>query len=109
MTIDRVDVLLSAQRSLLGNIFSKLRAVCVDSNENVIFANFYHDGEITDDERELCEHSIDQIIGDFFYISEDKSRIEFEMPIIRLDYPKKIPLRGDWVYYRYEDSSRYID
>ena len=109
MIIDRVDLLLSVQRGLLENVFSKLRAVCAGSTENTIFTYFYHDSEITEEERELCEHAIDQIMSDFFYASENKPVIEFQMPVIRIDYPKRLPLRGDWVYYRHEDSSLYID
>jgi len=88
--IDRVDLLLSTQRGLLGNVFSKLRAVSVDSEKSIIFTCFYHDDEITEEERKLCEHTIDQIMADFFYAEEGRPEIEFEMPIIRLDYPKKM-------------------
>ncbi len=38
---------LSAQRGLFGNVFQKLRAVCVESKENLIFVCFYCDGEIS--------------------------------------------------------------
>jgi hypothetical protein len=31
------------------------------------------------------------------------------MSIIRIDYPKKMPLIGHWVFYRQEDSSQYIE
>lgn len=110
MIIDRVDLLLSTQRGLLGNVFPKLRAVCVNSTENLVFVCFYCDGEISEEEIEHCESTLDDIIADFCNLAkEGEEEVEFETPIIRLDYPKKMPLTGDWTYYRYEDSSRYID
>jgi len=108
MLIDMVNLRLSAQRALLWNVFPKLRAVCVDSKENRIYVCFYCDGEISEEDKELCESVLDDIIADFF-ITKEEDRIEFETPIIRMDYPKKMLLNGIWVFYRNEDTSRYID
>jgi hypothetical protein len=104
MLIDIVDLRLSAQRALLGNVFPELRSVSVDSKENLIQICFYIDGEISDDQKDLCECVVDEIIADFFLINVDeKDRLEFESPIIRLDYPNKPVLVGsNWVYSRYE-------
>jgi hypothetical protein len=109
MIVPMEDLKLSVQRALVTNVFPSLRAVCVESRKNLIFLCFYCDGEASDDDRECCESVFDEVSADFFYASEDKPLIEFEVPIVRLDYPKKIPLIGEWVYYRYEDSSKYID
>lgn len=103
------DLKLSVQRALLSNVFRSLRAVCVESRENLIFLCFYCDGEVSEDHRECCESVLDEVIADFFFASKDKPVIEFETPVIRLDYPKKMPLIGDWVFYRKEDSSRYVE
>lgn len=100
MVVKISNLRLSAQRSLLGNVFPKLRAVCVNSTENLVFVGFYIDGEISEDEKEFCESTLDQIIVDFIH-----DEVEFETPIIRLDYPERPPLIGHWVYYRYEDYS----
>lgn len=108
MIVESVNLRLSAQRGLLGNVFPKLRAVCVNSTENLIFICFYCDGEISEDDKELCESTLDQVIADF-WIGEGENEIGFEAPIIPLNYPKKMPLNGHWVYYRHEDSSLYID
>lgn len=102
MIVDIASLELSAQRGLLGNVFPKLRAVCVNSTENLIFVCFYIDGEISEDETEFCESILDDVTADFCIHDE----IEFETPIIRLDYPERPPLIGHWVYYRYEDYSR---
>lgn len=108
MIIDMIDLRISIQRGLLGNVFPKLRAVCANSFENLIVINFYCDGAISEDERELCESTLDQVIADF-WIGEGDNEMSFETPIIRLDFPKRMPLNGHWVYYRHEDSSLYID
>jgi hypothetical protein len=96
---------LSAQRGLLGNVFQKLRAVCVESQENLIFVCFYCDGEISDEDRECCESTLDDIIAD----CPRSPEMEFETPIVDLGYPKKMPLIGEWVYYRYENPANLID
>lgn len=109
MKVPMEDLKLSVQRALLTNVFPTLRAVCVESRENLISLCFYCDGEPSEDNRECCESVMDEVIADFFLASADKPVIEFEMPIIRIDFPKKMPLTGCWVFYRQEDSSRYID
>lgn len=109
MIVNLSTVKLSTVSGLLGNVFPNLRAVCVDSRENLIYIGFYYDGELTNEEKECCESTLDQIFADCSYISEEKVPVNFETKILRLDYPKKMPLIGDWVYYRHEDSSRYID
>lgn len=105
MIVDLRSLKLATLAGLLGNVCQKLRAVCVDSKENLIFVCFYFDGEISDDDKECCESTLDEVFASFSYIST----MEFETPIVRLDYPKRMPLIGEWVYYRHEDSSRYID
>lgn len=103
MIVDIVDLKLSAQRALLGNVFPKLRAVCVNSSENLVYVCFYIDGEISDEEKELCECTLDDIMADFFMATaKEEDRLEFETPIVRLDYPQHPPLNGHWVYYRSE-------
>ncbi len=92
----------SALRGLLGRVFPKLRAVCVNSTENLIYVCFYIDGEISEDEAEYCEGALDDIIADFCHLTYNGKDIEFETPIVRLDYPQKPSLIGHWVYYRDE-------
>lgn len=98
MIIGTRDLKLSAQRGLLGNVFPELRAVCINSEENLIETIFYIDGEISDDQNECCESTMDDIIADFF-----EEGLEFSTPIIRLDYPERPTLVGSWAYYRQEN------
>lgn len=102
MSISIGDLKLSAQCGLLGNVFPKLRAVCVNIDKNVIHVRFYIDQEISDDEKEFCESTLDEVIADFCNHTVDGEEIEFETPLIRLDYPQKPPLVGHWVYFRAE-------
>lgn len=108
MSIKNEELFLSAQRALLGNVTSGLRALSVNTYENVIEVYFFYDGEIDEEKRELAESIMDEIIADFWYDNEGKE-IEFDYKIKRLDFPKKMPLKGFWVYYRYEDSTQYPD
>jgi hypothetical protein len=105
MIVDISDIKLSTLRGLLGNILPELRAVCVDSKKNLIQAYFYIDGRISEELNESCESTIDQIIADFCHFQE----IVFETPILQLDYAKKMPLIGEWVYYRHEESIQYVE
>lgn len=103
------DLKLSAQRGLLGNIFPNLRAVCVNANDHLIQIYFYHKNSISEKEKALCEDVVNQIITDFAQNRQEKSQIKFDTAIVHIDFPKKMPLIGHWVFYRQEDSSQYID
>ena len=97
MQIKILDLMLSVQRGLWGNASLNLRAVCADCDNKKIYVDFFYDGEISEEDHELYESVLDDIYSDY------SIETEFYMPSIRLDYPQKIPLRGRWVYYRYED------
>ena len=101
MLIPIAHVLLSVQAGLLGNAFPNLRAVCVNSTENLLSAYFYIDGEISEDDHESCESVLDELHSDFSHLME--KGVEFYAPFIRLDFPNKMPLIGHWVYYRREN------
>lgn len=105
MIVDMVDLKLSAGRALWGHVFPKLRAVCVNASEQVVFMHLYHDEEISEDDKELCECFRDEVIADFGHLTTKTGEdIEFEIPLIRIDYPQEMPLNGQWVYYRYESK-----
>ena len=106
MIVDLVRVKLSAQRGLMMNSFPNLRAVCVNSTENLLSIYFYIDGEISEEDKESCECVLDDFFSDFSYLM-DKG-MEFETPFIRLDFPNRMPLIGHWVYYRKENTAEYL-
>jgi hypothetical protein len=101
--LDIPSLKLSVQRALLGNVSPNLRAVCADIKSHEIFANFYYNGEISEEDREMYNSAVDQILADFFYMEVEGKETVFHLPIIRLDYPEKMPLIGHWVYYRNEN------
>jgi hypothetical protein len=94
-------IMLSMMRALWGIVTPTLRAVCVSHKENILFAYFYYDGEISEHDRELAEDTMGEFTSDFSR-DEHGRRIEFVYDIIRCDYPSIMPLKGKWVYYRYE-------
>lgn len=95
MSIPLYKLRLSVQRALLGNISPKLRAVCVHTEKNEIYVYFYYDGEISDEDKELAQSALDDIISDF-HIDEEGNDMEFITPILRVDFPHKMELHGDW-------------
>jgi len=103
------DLKLSAQRGLLGNVFQNLRAVCINANGDLVQIYFYHKNSISEKEQALCQDVLNQTRIDFAQNRKEKSQIKFETAIVHIDFPKKMPLIGHWVFYRQEDSSQYID
>jgi hypothetical protein len=102
MNLDLANLKLSVQAGLLGNAFPKLRAICVNLTENLIYTCFYIDGEISEDDKECCESILDEVHSDFCNSTHEGKEIEFETHFTRLDYPQKPLLVGHWVYYRKE-------
>lgn len=109
MVVSIGDLKLSAQEALLRNVFPNLRAVCVNTHNRLIQICFYHKNSITEKERALCQDVMSKIISAFSQNREDEPQIKFDATIVRIDFPKKMPLIGHWVFYRQEDSSLYID
>jgi hypothetical protein len=92
-----VDLLLSAQKALLGAVIPSLRAIAVEwSGENII-VHFYHDGKLSDDieDHYMCIGT--EIVADFESAMIDEK-------IIRLDHPKLLPKHDHWIYHRSESS-----
>lgn len=61
----RVNLLLSAQRALLGQIPPSLRAVSVDVDSRKVYFRCVFDGEPEEDEWELLSCAASKIIADF--------------------------------------------
>ena len=86
--------LLAMQRALLGEVTAELRAVFIylDTNENILHARFYYDGEVSEKRIDLWDCAITEAsaaLGPDCFV---KSRIE------RVDYPQKIPAMGYCAY-----------
>ena len=87
---------LSIQKALLGAVTPSLRAVTIDLDENTkkLFVSFFYDGEISDEFFDLASVAITEIDLPEYELLDDQ--------IIRLDYPAKIPFKGQLVYLRKE-------
>lgn len=92
---------LTAQVALLGNVTPNLRSVCVQVEDHKIFVRFYYDRELSEDDKECAESTMDDIIADL-HTDTDGVETFFDYDFLQLSYPEKPPLIGHWVYYRFE-------
>lgn len=93
--------LLAMQNALLREVTPNLRAVVVDLDKDtrVLHARFYHDGEISEKMTDLwsCVNAeASASLGPDCFV---------DFQVERLDYPRRIPLRGRLAYLRKEDDS----
>lgn len=90
--------LLAVQAALLGVVTPELRAVVVDFNpgEQFLYIRFYYHGAVSDDLKELWNCAITESSADL------GAECFVDEGIERLDYPKKIPVRGCYAYLRKE-------
>jgi len=98
---DLIYTLLSVQRALLGHVSPLLRAVTVDFIENLemLDLHFFYHGEIDDELFDLASCTcVEADPGTFPYIINEDI-------VVRVDYPKVIPITGRLVYLRHEPIS----
>jgi hypothetical protein len=90
--------MLAAQSALLGVVTSELRAVVVDFDKkaSILYIRFYYDKEASKSLIALWQNAIAEIKADF---SPDYL---FDGCVERIDYPKEIPFRGRYAYFRKE-------
>jgi len=93
-------LLLGMQGALLGRVTPELRRVTIKVDENLKELDFYYfyDGEISQENFKLSNDAINEACLLF-------SRYLINKHILRIDFPKKIPLFGDRVVFaRNEDD-----
>lgn len=98
--------LLAMQNALLGEVTPELRAVIIDLDlvERIFYAQFYHDGEVSEQRIDLWYCSITEASADLGIDCFTKAQVK------RFDYPEKIPSGGYCAYFRKEnDSLRFIE
>ena len=90
--------LLSAQVALLDAVTPELRAVAVDVCEKrkLMYIWFYYDGEASEENIDLWQCAITEASASLGPDCTVDDRVE------RCDYPKPIPCRGRYAYYRKE-------
>jgi hypothetical protein len=93
-------MILSAGNALLGHVAPSLRAFTVDfgEKERLVSTCFFYDGEIDDHLFDLASCTTVEIELN----SEYTELYTYREPLIRVDYPKKIPFEGNLIYLRYE-------
>ena len=90
--------LLAVQHALLGIVMPELRAVIVDFNkeEPLLYIRFYYDGEAPKTLTDLWQSAIAEAKTDFGVSCVLDGGAE------RIDYPKPLPFRGRYAYFRKE-------
>jgi hypothetical protein len=89
---------LSIQRALLGNVTENMRAIMAELSENNIKLFFYYDGEVHENDEETVSEIETEVIADF---DED---CNFDVNIIRLDYPNPIKKSSGFCVYLRKES-----
>jgi len=85
--------------ALLGEVTPSLRAATIQWSNEEVSLFFYYDGEVSEEDNESAECVATEVISDF-------SECALEIDILRWDFPKSIPQKGERVYHRREHSSK---
>jgi hypothetical protein len=90
--------LLAVQHAVLGVVTPELRAVVVDFEKEkpLLYIRFYYDTDVPQNLIELWHASIHEASRNFGTVCLLDSGVE------RVDYPKEIPFRGRYAYFRKE-------
>lgn len=89
------DLILNTSKALLGEIEARFRGVAVEWQNDIINVFFYIDGEIDQDLEDNCTSIGAEIVACYVDVG-------IEEKIIRIDFPKKLPVHLNWVYKRKE-------
>ena len=87
---DRVSLVMSANRALLDEISSAVRAVFVRSDDTDIHVRFVFDGPISDEDRESLSCVGTEMVADFpdHGVCEDG---------VQVDMPNPVPRQEGWI------------
>lgn len=96
--MERSKLLLSAMRSLWGNLTPNVRKVSVKHDHNLITIFFYYNSEASEMEKDLSEDAASEIIADF----PEPYVVSCEIHTVK--FPKKIQESGYLIYSRYENN-----
>lgn len=94
--VDRLDILFSVQRALLGEVRPNLRVVTANYDDSHVVISFYFDGPVSDDDRETASEIETEVIAYF------PPAIKIAANCIRVDAPERITDGGLWIYARKE-------
>lgn len=92
-----IEVRLSLQRALLGQITPNIRFIILLFVQNEVKINFYFDGLIQDKDYERASCVETEVMADY----DASTNISVEC--VRLDFPAVPDIDGIWVYQRCEN------
>jgi hypothetical protein len=86
---DRVSLVMSANRALLGEVSCSMRSVLIKSDAKAIYVKAMFDGPVSDDDRESISLVGTHVAADFdgFRVFDD---------CVRIDRPEAIPPDISW-------------
>lgn len=93
-----VQLKLSAQRALWGNVTPPLRHASIELKDNKIVWQCIYDGDAIEDDLELMSDSAAEILGDF------SSDYGYEEIIVIRPFPEKIEYLKNLIYFRNENN-----
>lgn len=97
--VDRVLVLLSLQRAMLGEVFPALRAVTVAWSHTAVKFFAYVDGPLTEEDAESLSCISAEVAADFW------SGVEIDYEVVRVDFPNRIEDTRPRVFHRREEAT----
>ncbi len=94
-------LIMAINRSLLGSVIPGLRGMAfeLDESKEEVTLFFYHDGILSEFINNHYDCIASDASGDFFFSNRP---IRYNLKIIRIDTPQKLPDHFYWVYRRYE-------
>jgi hypothetical protein len=86
---DRLSLVMSANRALLGEVSCGVRAVLIKADANAIYLRAIFDGAISEDDRGSISVVGSEVAADFdaFQVFDD---------CVRIDKPGAVPVEPDW-------------
>jgi hypothetical protein len=92
----RVQILLSVQRALLGEVPPALRGVTVGWHDTTVQLRCYFDGPVSEEDRESMSCVASEVIADF------SAPWTIDEEVIRKDAPEPMESLDAWAYRRRE-------
>lgn len=97
--VDRILVLLSLQRAMLGEVFPALRAVTVEWSPAAVKFFAYVDGPLSEEDAESLSCISAEVAADFW------SGVDIDYEVVRVDFPKRVDDPRTRVYSRREEEA----
>lgn len=102
MSFDRITLLLSLQRALLGVVTPALRMVTAEGNDEEIHLIFYYDATVSNWELELAETAATEVIASF-------AKQTLNLEILKVNGLIKLHSLEEIAYQRYEEIPKPIE